>query len=279
MNKPGIYRDISVEEYERADAARSTTLRLFDRSAAHARQSILEPRAPTTALDLGTGLHSAVLEPDRFEQEYVAVPKVDRRTKVGKEAWARFIEEHPDQERLPQEDYDKCLKVRDALAIHSTAHELLSGQGFNEVSVMWRERTTGMMCKARLDRLTLYSGYPCIMDLKSARDASIWGFGKAIADYELHFQAAMYLDGLDTLSPQPRRFVFLVIEAFPPWAIGTYELRNEALELGRNDYLRALQLFKNARDTNVWPGYREGLREIDVPPWKYRKDSEYGDSF
>ncbi len=49
---------------------------------------------------------------------------------------------------------------------------LNGGKGMNEVSIVWVDEQTGLKCKARLDRLTVYRGYPFVLDLKTSKDAS-----------------------------------------------------------------------------------------------------------
>ena len=43
------------------------------------------------ALQLGSAIHTAVLEPEKFYDEYYISPKIDKRTKAGKEEAARQL--------------------------------------------------------------------------------------------------------------------------------------------------------------------------------------------
>jgi hypothetical protein len=43
-------------------------------------------------MKLGTATHCAILEPERFNSEYVAMPEgIDRRTTAGKQAYADLL--------------------------------------------------------------------------------------------------------------------------------------------------------------------------------------------
>src|SRR5438093_3049537 len=106
--KPGIYDGVSQAVYQSWSAVNHSRLKLFARTAAHARYAMEFPPAPTAALNIGDGCHAAVLEPARFEAEFVGAPKVDRRTKDGKLAWQEFEAANQGKLILPAEDYALC---------------------------------------------------------------------------------------------------------------------------------------------------------------------------
>ena len=51
----------------------------------------------TQALDFGKAFHSKILEPELFDNEFYFMPKIDRRTKVGKEEYQDFIDNNSDK--------------------------------------------------------------------------------------------------------------------------------------------------------------------------------------
>ena len=88
----GIHEDVPEWAYRIWDAANQSTLKTFERSAAHARYEFLNPKA-TQATDEGGAIHAVTLEPSCLEERYAVRPKhiTDRRTKEGKAAWATFV--------------------------------------------------------------------------------------------------------------------------------------------------------------------------------------------
>ena len=73
--KPGVYLDISNEDYHGGDGINKGLLDVVARSAMHAR-TILDAandndREPTAAMVIGTALHTLVLEPENFADIYV----------------------------------------------------------------------------------------------------------------------------------------------------------------------------------------------------------------
>jgi hypothetical protein len=51
------------------------------------------PVQPTDAMKQGSLVDCLITEPQNFDRKYVVAPKVDRRTKAGKEAWAACEEQ------------------------------------------------------------------------------------------------------------------------------------------------------------------------------------------
>ncbi|MGQ3289063.1 PD-(D/E)XK nuclease-like domain-containing protein [Sphingopyxis sp.] len=73
--KPGVYLDLSNDEYHNGDGINKGLLDVVDRSPMHAR-ALLDyandnDREPTTAMVIGTALHTLVLEPEKFAELYV----------------------------------------------------------------------------------------------------------------------------------------------------------------------------------------------------------------
>lgn len=70
--KPGIYSDISNEDYHSGPGVSKSQLDLFHKAPAVYKASIdgLLTREPTAQQALGTAFHCLILEPERFTQEY-----------------------------------------------------------------------------------------------------------------------------------------------------------------------------------------------------------------
>ena len=66
-------------------------LGLIAKSPAHYQASLQMTRKQTPALQLGSAVHCAVLEPEEFGKRY-ALAEFDRRTKEGKAAYQEMLE-------------------------------------------------------------------------------------------------------------------------------------------------------------------------------------------
>jgi len=272
--KPGIYLDLPRAEYEAIDAANYSTLKLFEQSPAHARERMLHPTEPTDAMELGTAIHTALLEPEKFATQYIAAPTFDRRTAAGKAAWVEFESKHPGRNYLAPDEMEICVGIIKTIDENETARLLLRGEGRNEVSVVWKDEESGLLCKGRIDRFTVLYSWSVVVDVKSTASAYPIEFTKQSARMGYHVQAAFYMDGLRSLAPAERRYIILAIEKDRPYGISAMELDEQAVADGRARYRTYLKQYADAKRTGIWPGYPSGITPLSLPKWA-QKDASY----
>jgi hypothetical protein len=266
--KPGVYDHVPRSIYEAWDAVNFSTLKAFGRTPAHAKHELDFPTEATPAQAMGDAVHAAILEPERFAREYIGAPKVDRRTALGKSVWAEFESGHPGKVRLSHGEYADAVAMRDAVwQRNGLPKALLACDGFSERSFVWTHPATGLMCKRRCDRMLTWSMYSVVLDVKTVRSAEIHAFSRDVANYQYHVQAAWYLDGLATIAPLERRWLWLLIEKEPPHLTRVLEPTERLLAQARASYHAWLLQYRAARESGVWPGYPDGIEEIDVPRW------------
>ncbi len=264
----GLRPLLSRAAYEAIDAANFSTLRLFERSAAHVLEARLHPRAPTPAMELGTHAHAAILEPERFEREYVEAPECDRRTTIGKRAWAAFEASQGAKTVLRKQDWQYVMAMRDAVWAHPLAASLLRAQGSAELAAVWSHARTGLACKGLIDRLSvLDDGWTWVVDVKTARDAGARAFAREVAAYHYHAQAAFYVGGLAAIAPAERRFAWVVVEKEAPHAVAVYEPTPEVLLAGEAACERWLDAWARCSESGQWPGYAVEIQPLELPRW------------
>lgn len=268
--RPGLYPGLSRAEYEAIPAINVSSLEHFERSPAHAREAMTHPPKPTDAMEFGTALHVALLEPSRFAAEYIGAPKVDRRTKEGKATWAQFEAEHANQIALDMDDFLTISRMRDAAYSHPIASKMLGGFGHNEVGVVFENEETGQVCKSLLDRISAFDGWTWVIDAKSCEDASRRGFSRSVKNYHYGAKAAFYLDGCNTVAPRERRFAWIAIEKKAPFAIAIYEPDGAAINAGRSKYMRWLRNYAEAVRDNLWPGYPAQIEALGSEDTEWR---------
>lgn len=265
--KDGIYPGMKRVEYERLEAVNYSTLKHFAKTPAHAREEMLHPSAPTDAMELGTALHAALLEPQRFAADYVASPKFDRRTKEGKDGWTAFEEANRGKEIISEPELEAIQEMQAAVFRHPIANLLLSSPGKNEVCILWTDKTTGLRCKSLLDRITVFAGWTTVVDLKKCRDASHHGFSGQAARLLYHEQAAFYLEGLNVLAPAPRKWMWICPEDERPYCVAVYEPDGDTLEQGKRLFRSHLDIYAKCQRDNNWPGYPAAVESLRLPKW------------
>jgi exodeoxyribonuclease VIII len=225
---------------------------------------------------LGTMTHCAVLEPDCFDARHVIAPKVDRRTKAGKDEWQAFVATlKPGQEPAdPDMAVQATAMAASILRIEPLRQLLAAGEA--EVSAFYEDPVSGVRCRVRPDWV-----YPAgdagvvIVDVKTCPDASAAGFAKSVANWSYDVQAAMYCDGYEAASgTSVHGFVFAVVEKDYPYGAAAYMLPEEVIDAARRRYRRHLQRFAECQQSGQWPGYTNGdeIRMLTMPAWAMKDD-------
>ncbi len=264
----GIFDAIPRAVYESWPAINHSRLKLFRDPPAKAKHNIDNPREPSAALDMGHAVHTAILEPELFEADFIAAPTLDRRSKEGKTAWADFQEANGSRIILAPDDYETCISIRDSIwEVDSVARSILKATGRNERSFVWHDPATKALCKGRCDRMAMWNDWTVVVDVKTTRSAAPDEFARDIAKFQYASQAAFYLDGLTALAPVERRWFWIALEKDQPYLHAIYEPTDRLVEQGRNDYRRWLEIYLEAMRTDHWPGYPNGIVPLDVPRW------------
>ena len=275
--KPGIYyRGELPCEYEEIDAINVSRLIWAAVSLKHFKRC---PRRATKALALGTTAHCAVLEPERFARDFV--PWV-RTTDSGRaaprngKAWDAFVLENAGKEIVTIDDYNTAVDIRDAIWSEPECSAAICGAK-TEVTLIWIDRETGLLCKGRIDWLKLFAGMrPSFGDVKTARDISPGPFFNAAAKLHYHTKLAWYADALRTilnLDEDPETLV-LAVESGSIHDSVVYEMNEEDLQVGREEYLLLMAKVKTAIDTDHFPGVGNGTRQPYFIPKFARTDPE-----
>lgn len=224
-----------------------------------------EPEEPTPAKVLGSAIHSIILEPDLFDEEFAINPGIERRSNAGKAEYAAFLAENAGKTIITDEQAQACYAVRDAVHRHPLARGLLQS-GKAEQSFYAIDPETGELIKCRIDYLP--DNGSMIVDVKSTEDASPGGFGKSAANYRYPLQTAWYQDVLDAcVGEHPEHWVFLAFEKEPPYAIGVYFADPVDVQRARVAGRRDLQRIVEHKRAGVWPDYGTEALPLQLPTW------------
>jgi exodeoxyribonuclease VIII len=259
--KPGIYKDVPFATYLAWPCVSNSRINQARRSLLHFKED--QSTEPTKALRLGQFIHCGVLEPLAISMRYAVMPPYQddpaNKTKDGKPSKSRatefyamkarlFAEANNGKQIIEQSDYDILLGVSKSLYRSKRAREFLSEPGESEVSVVWNDVETGLLCKARFDLEN-----SCHNDLKTCRDAA--SFPKSIATYGYHRQAAHYQTGYATITGEVKPFNIIAVETTRPFGVRAAPMNEDAIEVGAEEIAQAMRAIANAYDKDEWPGY------------------------
>jgi hypothetical protein len=263
--------DLSYEEYDAIQAERATTLKAMSISAKHYRHRRDHKGGETRALKLGKTAHCAVLEPLRFLRDHVLW---DQRNKAGTKTaprsgaeWKAFQAKHASQVILLPKEYAEAIAIRDAVRGDPVAMKYL-GAGKPEVTMLWP--MLNRQCKARPDWITNAHGRPTLVGLKSARDVREYLFGTQAAKLHYHVQWAWYFDGYSVITGEAPRMIEISVENVPPYDVVVYEIPNEIIVEGRQNYMEMLKSVNECDASGMWPGIAQGNEQtLTFPSWAY----------
>jgi hypothetical protein len=252
-----------MDEYQAFKAVSRGFLVDILQSPAHALHRKQAPEKTTEAQVFGQALHTKVLEPELFDQQYL-VTKLDRRTSEGKAAQADAIARK--LTIINPSDMLSIDAINSEIKSHKGAMKLLQNGAAEQTVIV---ELDGVLCKIRMDYVRKEG---IIIDLKSTLDASPDAFLKTIINYNYHVQAAFYLDVLAETEHPSTHFAFIAVEKEAPFAVGAYTLDESFIELGRAKYKRALAIYKDCVANNYFPAYSQELIELTPPVWAVKQE-------
>jgi len=277
---------MSEEEYRGLEAVNKSTLWEIRKSPAHYKWALTHPAEETPALRIGRAVHSAVLTPGLFDSDYSVAPHCDRRTKEGKAEWAQFLEESEGTTILSESEYeivdgirrsiylddyegnDKAYDLIDELIGRVDEEEEEDNEGiYHEVPLVWRDENTGLICKCRLDSISVRDSKIVVTDLKTTADAGTEPFMRHCMKYGYDVQMAHYIRGVKAVfgDEEPIEWWFIAAEKKPPYAFNIRRMGNDMLDRGTMLLNDLMDRLKKCVDRNVWPGYGSG--DAKLPDW------------
>jgi hypothetical protein len=326
----GIYFNMSFDEYK--------ALPYFSRSLAKKVRFDLEEARyyqehgieETSAMALGTAIHSMFLEPEDFDRIYVRdlsfkdfPGKVildtnkelenflasvgEKKSGMKKEELIAKVEPWLDpnkyviwdkelkkfyekaalnkQQILSNEDFETMIGLRASFAKRKYLPETIKG-GYAEVTIIWKDAETGIMCKCRVD----YLRPTVITDVKSF---SVTNEDKSLFEYLFNqttrkyynFQFAIYSEALETiikkiranqakvhgdvapewlekfLENSKKQFFILYVRTAAPYQMKAIELEragaegatpNEYYSVAKNIWRETLKKYSQALKSGIW---------------------------
>ncbi len=285
MTEPGIHT-IDNDAYHSGPGVSKTGLHtIITRTPYHFR---FGEKPSTNAQKFGNAAHTAVLEPNLFEVRYMRGP-ADRRG--NKWSAAQEIAQQQGKECLTEDDFDDALRLRDVLHRDADVRKLTAGAPAIEQSAYWNDPATGELVRCRPD---IYSHDMRVMaDLKATTDASAYEFSKKVAEFGYMMQEYIYTEGWTAAGGgKVDAFLFIVVEKSAPHAYKLYELTPSAVAEGQAMYREALEAYHasmllerevlarfaakpgpdlDAALRDCWPCFGQGVDELQLPRWAFRR--------
>jgi len=271
MIEPGIYKDLSSDEYHGdTNSISRSALMTYAKSPFHYWAEYINPERPPKltkkSWTLGSAFHTMILEPNKFDLEYAPKPPRVLLKDVGRVAYEKYkkaVEEIESSNRhiLSDEEYLTLLGMKKSLYAHRKAHDLILA-GVYESSYFWRDDDSGMMIKSRPDILQddIY------IDLKTMSDVSPEHYTREMIKFGYHTQAAMVRDALRNLENKELRYAINIgIETSYPYKVNIFIIDEAAIDNAEEKYKSLLVDLSSDIVNNTW--HNEEAQLIGLPKW------------
>jgi hypothetical protein len=260
--KPGIYNNISNEDYHRKIGLSKSGLVNFAKSPEYYQWRLMNPTPSTPAMKLGTHAHTRILEPTRHREIYISAPEGLKKT--ARKKCAEFESDHPDKIVVTFDEMEMVNAMAESVAKSETASALLSG-GKAEQSVFWKDHH-GNLCKCRPDYLN--EKYKTCVELKTTNDISPYAISRAVSNFKYGWQHYHYMNGMEAVCPgEFEAFVFIFCETKPPYPVVTRILEDGWLIGAELEIEPLLKTYKECMKTDTWPGEPDEIGVIPAPNW------------
>jgi hypothetical protein len=225
--------------------------------------------------DKGTALHTALLEPHRFDRIVSRWPDGMLSDDGGirtKEAKAYRDEQTALGRIVLKDDQFAAVKAM-AESVKRVCAALLEMPSRKEHSIYWQDKQTGLPLKMRLDWLLL-GNCPVICDVKSTGDVAPQQFRKVCESCHYGLQQSHYKDGgAQVLGIEPL-FYFIAVEDTHPFSCAIHQLDDAWSEAAARHRRSLLQSVQTCTETGDWSEpWEQRINTLECRPYQYREES------
>jgi hypothetical protein len=278
---------VPYEEYAQIDAVSITRLKELKRSPLHYQYFLNRGLPETDALRLGVAAHTATLEPERFYSQFAVW---NRRGESGSlcprrgQYWDRFVLDNPGKKYITEDDLEEAATIANRIHYDPVASKYFQ-VGEPEVSMQWEtwvEAPMGLArmvpCRGRVDWITHLDGMPHLIGLKTSRDVRPFVFGAASHRLSYHLQWAFYEAGYLEIKGVRPVLKEIVVEYSPPHDVVVYNVPEDVIQQGREDYMALLKTWVECQKLAEWPGVGNGAElDVTLPTYAYPRTDDIGD--
>jgi hypothetical protein len=286
---------MDADVYHDLDAISRSEIVLINRSPAHYWAAKLDPerkeREPTPAMIAGQILHTCILEPGKFDDQFVVLPadapnrptsrqrNAKKPSKATVEAitfWDGWEELHGHKTLIQAEQGEEYRKISAAIHGHSELAPFFEG-GKPELTFIADDPVTGLQVRCRPDWMCKIGEKLVVLDFKSCDDARPFPFARSAANYGYFVQAAFYMDVIEWAYRPADHFLIVAFEKKPPYAIKIYEPTDAAIIQASQEYRVALDTIKTCIESHSFPAYPTEIEALDYPHYLQNIDKETGE--
>lgn len=190
------------------------------------------PRKPESYFAVGTAIHTFLLEPSKFKERVIEIPKevLGKGDKKNTTAWDNYEAENKGKVLLKPAEMQSVLACVESIMQHPSAMEILAAPAHIEQPIT--ADIFGVQAKGIPDICIKRGGV--VVDVKSTATVDEYEFRSQVKKLGYHIQAAWYLELCsECYGKTYNQFVFIAVETEPPYRCRCYYLDDAFLQEGR----------------------------------------------
>ena len=233
------------EEYHAHDSISASGLKtIFKKSVFHYINR--EKFIFKTAMNFGSAVHSALLEPEK--KEILTLPdNLNLRTKKDRLFKKELLRDNQDKIVITKEEKIALDQIIQNTLNNKLANNLLFT--LDEIENSYYGEYQSIPCRIRPDGIKKGK---YIIDIKTCQDASPKSFRNAIYKYAYHLQCCFYSE---MLGYDPYEFRFIAIENKYPYDVSVYSLSDDLVENGKLAWRTAFNQWKEYIENKKVSGF------------------------
>lgn len=275
----GIHHGIDFEVYKSWNAVNKSMIPHILKSGKHLKLYLDgDYKKQTKVMGFGTLVDTLLFESEEYENRFVITPATYTNAKLEVRPWSgnanvckawKTEQDTAGTTILKDGDKERADSIIEEIYKHPIASKLIDGAAA-QVSIVWEDLDTGVLCKCRFDALKENES---MADLKITNDPQPEQFSKIMSNFSYHIQGVYYHDGYygsqGLIIPEVPKipFSFIACEDKPPYDVICYTLGSKSFDIGRALYKKALQKYVEYTESKKFPGYSNFSNNIDLPNW------------
>ena len=229
----------------------------------------------TNCMKIGRAFHCAVLEPKKFNDFFMVMPKINRRTKIGKGVYQEFIGQSFGKDILTNEQNELIDKLTFRLENYAPAKKLIQSCEEREKEFYYIYK--GFDFKSKLDALSV--GHGIVIDVKTIADSKN---NKQTSHDAIKFnyaeQVFLYSYAFEQAYKKRPKFIFINVSKKAPFEVSIYDASGfyDYGKMSINNLLKKYEecISKWGNDPII-PWHDDSINELQLPAWAEDELCEY----
>jgi exodeoxyribonuclease VIII len=205
---------------------------------------------------------------DKYYEQFTIKPEFSG--KGSREQKRLWEEENSHMIHITLEEEKNCIAAAKAVKESDLVKPYFE-TGVSQLSIVWTDEETGLLCKARPD---LKPEGPVMCDLKSTGDVSYYVVQKLIHSLKYHWQAAFYMDGWEANTGEEiETWKWFFVEREEPYPVEVYTMDaySDSIVLARSEIRTVLKRYLKCKENNDWPVSSGVEQSIELPGYAWNQ--------